>query len=138
MAAGMTLALPAGREHGSGSKRSFPRRISARCRCLMSPACKPMVINRRSASRSSTHPGSSPVETRVRLIDKNQEASVSFQRGSTGANMDNTTLLIIIVLVLLLFGGAAVVAEAAGGDLSVNDGRRHPRRFRSARSRFSR
>ena len=28
----MTVAGISGREHGSGSKRSFPRRISARCR----------------------------------------------------------------------------------------------------------
>ena len=65
------------------------------------------------------------------------EASVSFLWGITGANMDNTTLLISIVLVLLVFGGG-YYGEVAGGDLSVNDGRRHPRRFRSARSRFSR
>ena len=32
MAAGMTVAGISGREHGSGSKRSFPRRISARCK----------------------------------------------------------------------------------------------------------
>ena len=32
MAAGMTVAGISGREPGSGSKRSFPRRISARCR----------------------------------------------------------------------------------------------------------
>ena len=33
MAAGMTVAGISGREHGSGSRRSFPGRISARCRC---------------------------------------------------------------------------------------------------------
>lgn len=37
MAAGVTAAGISGREHGSGSKRSFPRRISARCRCHLPP-----------------------------------------------------------------------------------------------------
>ena len=41
MAAGMTVAGISGREHGSGSKRSFPRRISARCRCHPPPSAAP-------------------------------------------------------------------------------------------------
>lgn len=41
MAAGMTVAGISGREHGSGSKRSFPRRISARCRCHPPPSVAP-------------------------------------------------------------------------------------------------
>ena len=72
MAAGMTVAGISGREHGSGSKRSFPRRISARCRCHPPPSVAPPFARQPAAEHG--HGAEPPVRLSHGHVDKEMMA----------------------------------------------------------------